>query len=167
MTDYKYSFWNKTVSVNDTTNSLTVKSYNGQSKSVTMTQDCFPADFHEADVRGIDFSKFEIQNSNFVGAKLVDCNFSGCDLMGVSFFGAELINCIFTGAKICANGPVSWHTMFPDDVSSCVFDDEGLKKLAELGKISADGKKRAANWIKQHPIREQWVPGGKLDSPWN
>ncbi len=167
MTDFKSSFWNKIVDATHH-NFVTVTSRLGQKTDLTdFTQDNFPANFKDAVINGVDFSQFDIRNSSFVNAKITDCSFAGCDLMGVSFFGADLINCNFVGAKICANGPVSWHTMFPDDVSSCVFDDAGLKKLEELGKISADGKKRAADWIKQHPVREHWAPGGKLDSPWN
>lgn len=150
MADFKANFWQEKVSVD-----------------TKLTQDNFPAYFHEADVNGVDFSKFDIRNSNFVNAKITDCNFAGCNLMGVNFFGAALDNCNFVGAKIWTDGPVSWHTTFPDEISSCVFDDAGQKKLQTLSKIHADGQKRADAWMKRYPIRQRWEPGSKLDSPWN
>lgn len=165
MKDFKTSFWNKTVSAQN--NLLTVLSADGQQKKVILSQDCFPAKFKDAKISGINFSQFDICDSDFANANIIDCNFSGCDLRGVSFFGATLINCNFIGAKICSNGPVSWHTKFPDDISSCIFDDAGIKSLKDLDKISADGIKRADAWMKRHPIRQQWEPGSKLDSPWN
>lgn len=150
MADFKANFWRKTITTD-----------------TCLSQDDFPASFKDSDIKGIDFSQFDIRNSNFVNAKITDCNFAGCDLMSVSFFGADLINCNFVGAKIWTDGPVSWHTTFPDDVSSCLFDDAGRKKLQALAKIHADAQKRADAWMKRNPIRQQWTPGGKLDSPWN
>ncbi len=148
MTDFKSRFWRKTVTDRQ------------------FTQADFPADFHNGIVSGIDFSGLDLSNSTFANATVQDCNFAGCDLMGVSFFGAKLVNCNFDGAKIWAHGPVSWYTSFPDDVSDCVFDDDGLAKLQKLNKISADGVKRAKDWMDRHPIRQRWQPGSKLDSPW-
>ena len=148
MTDFVKSFWNKTV--------------NG----LQITDADLPANFQDATVIGIDFSGKSLNDSSFVNATVQDCDFSNCDLKGVNFFDAKLINCNFTGATIWANGPVSWHTTFPDDVSGCVFDSKGLDKLRQLDKISEAAKQRAKDWMDRHPVRQQWV-GDKLDSPWH
>ncbi|MBP5782342.1 MAG: pentapeptide repeat-containing protein [Bacteroidales bacterium] len=147
MTDFKSNFWRKTVT------------------DITWVQ--FPCNFQDANVVGIDFSGKKLTDSRFVNATVRDCNYAGCDLQGVNFFGAVLDNCDFTGARIWTHGPVSWHTTFPDDVSGCVFDDDGRKALQCLGKLAADAKDRARAWMDSHPARGTWQPGSKLDSPWD
>jgi len=132
-----------------------------------LMQGNFPADFRNGKIEGVDFSKFNIENSCFVNATLTNCDFSGCNLEGVDFYGATFDNCNFVGVKICTNGPASWHTVFPKDLTKCVFDNEGVKKLQALHKMSEDAQKRADAWVKKNPARQPWEPGSKLDSPWN
>lgn len=150
MTDFKKSFWHKKL--------------NGEAISVDM----LPADFHEAEVVNVDFSNLNLSKSDFAHAHLKNCLFCGCDLTGVSFFGAALENCDFTEAHIFANQTFPARlTTFPEDLSGCIFDDKGLQDLEKLGVISADAEKRREIWEKNHPVRERWFPGGKLDSAWN
>ena len=150
MTEFKKSFWHKTVDAN-----------------TVLCKEIFPADFHESEINSVDFSGIDLSKSTFAHAVIKDCNFSNCDLTGVSFFGASLSNCNFTGAKICSsNGIPSNKTVFPEDLSTCAFDEKGIKALSELDKIAADSAKRAKDWMDRHPIRNSWTPGSKLDSPW-
>ena len=149
MTNFKTSFRNKAIDRN------------------ILTQDMFPANFAKTLIVDVDFSNFDIKGSDFTDATLVNCNFANCNLMGVCFWGAKLDNCNFVGAKICTNSIITWRTRFPDDVSGCFFDDDGIKALRQLDSMSQDAKRRADIWMDRHPVRDRWTPGGKMDSPWN
>jgi hypothetical protein len=149
MTSFKSSFRNKAIDRN------------------IFTQDMFPANFAKALIVDVDFSGFDIKDSDFTDATLINCNFANCDLTGVCFWGATLNSCNFVGAKINTHSIITWRTRFPNDVSGCFFDDNGIDALRRLDVMDKDAKKRADIWMDRHPARDRWVPGGKMDSPWH